>query len=126
MTRRRLETIAKVWQRRLKLEHWELVVDWSEPCEDGYLAVASRSDMYDTALIRVRDDFAKWSERKANEIVVHELLHLHERDLCEAISDATSTLNKQAGRIVRAVMQREREGLVDRLSMILVEIGGTA
>jgi hypothetical protein len=124
MTRPQLVRIVEVWQSRLRLTHWDLTVDTDTPANGEAIAECIRHHSYDTADLRFRPDWPTWSRRYANDTVVHELMHLQERDLSEAVNTAQLFCHPEAWKQFNDRCEHEREGLVDRLATILVDLGG--
>lgn len=121
-----MERTIRTWQSRLKLDHWNIKVDWDKPSAEGYDAECTRSDQYDSATLTFDSKFTKWDVEFATRTVVHELLHLHERDLSEAVKVIEVLVGKPSYQMIHERILHEREGLVDRLAWILVEITGEA
>jgi len=126
VTKAKIEQIVRVWQSRLKLDHWRITVDWQRPSPPGsYAEVILEGDTYDVATVRLDlRGYPKWDQRMANETIVHELVHLHERDLRFAITSAEDMVAKPAWALYWDRVTHEREGLVDRVATVLVELGG--
>ena len=117
MTRAGLEKIVRTWQKRLRLDHWDIKVDFTTPAEDGSIAENSRMNKYDDAIIRLHPDWQMWDAKFTAENMVHELLHCHDRDLQEALKNLDGD---------KTWSQHELEGFVDRLACILVDLAGVA
>lgn len=126
MTRARLERVVRVWQQRLGLERWDIAIEWDEPCGEDANAATWRSSSYDRAEIRWDKEWRKWSARKANEYAVHELLHLHLRDVDEVVGSLEGQLHRDSYALVDGRYLHEVEGLIERLTYRLIEIGGEA
>lgn len=122
MTRRRIEQLVKTWQRRLKLDHWDVEVDWTKPPSEGAFATCWRFNQYDRANLYIDPGFGSWSESFAERTIVHELLHLIARDLDRAIADVESFLAPESYMALDKRYEHEIEGVVDRLATILVEV----
>jgi hypothetical protein len=117
-----IEYILSVWQGRLNLTHWVVKVDWDEPLEDVEANIMWGS--YDQATVRFNTAHDKWSRRYTNETVVHELLHLVLRDLQNGVESAEAALSASAYRLFENRFQHELEGVVERLALLLVGLGG--
>lgn len=142
MTREEIERIVSVWQERLGLSHWDIKVNWKVSVErDGDAEIRCAED-YPQASIRfqhnqydepdpennfpAQDSYEKWDAKKANIIIVHELLHCFEkgpRNVAEAMGNA---LPKQAYEVMWAWYTHEAEGWVDALALRFVELAGLA
>lgn len=124
MTRAYVERCVRVWQERLGLQAWDVSVTWDvPPSEDSNATTRYRHD-YDRADISFEEAFGSWSREFLNRIVVHELLHLHLRDVDRVVDDLDGLLHRDVFSQVDKRYWHESEGLVDRLSYRLVEIGG--
>jgi hypothetical protein len=126
VTKAQLERTVRVWQRRLGLDAWKIDVDFSDPASEGCVASTLRSNDYDTATITWDAGWASWEPLYANQTVVHELLHLLTRDVDLVVDDARDQLHPDASALVEKRYRHETEGLVDRLSVRLVDVGGLA
>ena len=120
MTKRQVERLVRDWQSRLKLDHWQITVDLDKAAGEGCVAECDRADSYDTATIRFAPGFSDWSRHYTEQAVVHELLHLYERDLHEAVKSVESLLGKPAYQQFSDRLLHEREGIVDRLATVIV------
>lgn len=122
MTRRQIEKLVYRWQRKLKLDHWEIEIKWSEAPTPGSYATTWRMNQYDRAEIYVSPEFTTWTADFAERTMVHELLHLVTRDLDRVLGDAEGFLPKTAFRWIDKRYEHEVEGVIDRLATVLVEV----
>lgn len=120
-TRRWLRQRAKVWVPRLGLERWDVEL-LDEPCDDAN-ALTWRSNSYDRATIQFSDELAEWSFGRAEQTLVHELLHLCHRDVDQAFSELEDRLQGDVWSVARGRYDHVMEGFIDRLASRLVEIG---
>lgn len=119
-----MERCVRVWQGRLGLSAWDVRVDWDEPAGPDANAETRYLNDYDRATVRFAPDVSGWSPEFLNRIVVHELLHLHLRDVDRVVADVDGFLHRDVFSQVEKRYEHESEGLVDRLAYRLVEIGG--
>lgn len=127
MTRRDIEIILWEWQRRLKLTHWRITINWDEPPEhEDSLADNTAPAHYDEAILRLHKEWPKWELRDANVTLVHELLHLVLRDLRAAVT----TLEPEFSPAVWAVWfdryDTGNERAIEHLAQVLVDLSGCA
>lgn len=113
-----------MWQTRLGLSAWDVEVDWDKSATEGSDASTWRSDDYDRATVAFADGWESWSREFLNRIVAHELLHLLVRDVDLVVDALDGLLHRDVFSQVENRYAHESEGLVDRLSYRLVEIGG--
>lgn len=111
MTQKQIERLVKDWQKRLRLDHWEIRIDWNS--QAASIAENERSNFYDSAIIRLGTAWPTWSADYAEQTIVHELLHCHDRDLQQAVKALEGD---------QTWATHEIEGLVDRLAMVLVSL----
>lgn len=121
-----LKRRVKYWQRRLNLLHWELdilIVDEFEHIA-GALASCGAADDYDRATLKFRRDIHEQDDREnvLDYAIIHELLHLHARDISETIEAILGSLGDEAGTAYRKRWDHEEEGLVDRLTRIVLDL----
>ncbi len=121
MTRAQVEKIVTVWQGRLKLSQWSVKVDFDKPANASNDAQVSIDNHYDNATVLLSSAWADWTREYTNLTLVHELLHLHERDVEEAIRSVEGLVGRPAYTLYWDRYKHEREGLVDRLAAVLVE-----
>ena len=123
MTKRQVEALVRDWKKRLKLDHWDIKVDWSRsPREDCY-ATTTRRTQYDIAELLFDSEYATWTEDFTAKLVVHELLHIVTRDLDRVIADVEEVMHLETFRLLDKRYEHEIEGVVDRLATILVDLG---
>lgn len=118
MTRKQLERIVREWQKRLGLHTWDIEVDFREPAAEEAHASTWRSNVYERAGIRFDREWPRWEPRFANQVVVHELVHLMARDVEESFKPAEPSPE------VSRLQDRAIEQLVDRLACRFVDLGG--
>jgi hypothetical protein len=120
MTKEHLEELVRSWQSRLGLDAWDVKIDWVKPAREGTNSVTWRSDDYDSATIMWDPEFPEWDPLFAEQIVVHELLHLLTRDIDRVVADLEGELHRDVYTQVDRRYEHEVEGLVDRLACRLV------
>ena len=132
-----LERILSVWQKRLKLDHWDIKIRWDKSCPTGAEAECKISNDYEQASIRIQqvDDpttdpptrpFTAWTDYDTNLNIVHELLHCFEKETRHAIEAAGPVTPNSAYEVLYAWYVHGAENWVDRLSIILVDLAGMA
>jgi hypothetical protein len=133
MTEAQVRRLIETWAKRLGLERWriEVTVGTCES-ESAYMEV-NRSTVYERATLTV----ASWvvgvgnrpepviavplTEDFIEACVVHELLHLHTRDLRAVVrDDCDGLVHPDAYRQLDATAERIEEQTVDRLAEALV------
>lgn len=124
MTERVLRRILAGWQKRLRLEHWDVKLDLETFANPGCYATVWAADDYDTATVKVDAEWRGWSTELANQTVVHELLHIVFRDVDEAVCAGRQRLSDDAAAVVKYGYEHALEGTADRLAHRLVELGG--
>ena len=136
MTEKQLRDLLDVWKGRLGLGRWLLVLELGG-CGDAtaYMEV-NRSASYERAVINaqpwllgvgeVPEGVMIRGEHLTDEFVeaclVHELLHLHTRDMCAIVrDDCDGLVHPDAYRQLDLAMHRAEEQCVDRLAVALVQ-----
>lgn len=125
MTGEKLLELAGHWQDFLGLSHWNIWVDFNEPCPEGIDAHIWRTHWYDTATLHLATDWGDWDDQKTNELIAHELLHLHCRDLDRAWDSVEEHVSSKVWKALDSRYQHEVEGLVDRLARKFVELANS-
>ena len=142
MSPAKLEALVPVWQERLGLAHWTIIVevDGRHIAEDGDDVAMRifRHQRYDDAVLEVAPwmvgdgqppdviEAAMLDDRLVEQKLVHELLHLCSRDLANIIEDdLDGFLQRDAHELVRLGAVRAEEAMVDRLAKTLVAWAGT-
>ena len=101
---------------------WELPVE----TEDKTEAEIRVHDDYDQASIRIREGYEEWTPEHANVTIVHELLHTFERGSKQAVSCLDLVTKPDAFEMIWHRYLHESENWIDRLAIILVDLGGLA
>lgn len=133
MTKEGIEEIVAVWQGRLRLQNWHIKVRWEKEVEFGADAEIKISDDYEQASIRIQqgadaatgtESFETWSDWYANKTIVHELLHIFEKQTGRAAETTQNTMSNQCYELFWAWYSHGAENWVDRLAVILVDLAG--
>lgn len=120
-----LERVLATWVGRLRLSHWDIKIDWTKTAGDDNHAEVDTEEDYDLAVIRVHlEGFREWSQRFANETIVHELVHVMQRDLNLAARAIEKRVHPAVFEMHADRWLHEWEGAVDRTATVLVELGG--
>lgn len=122
--RAELERIVRVWQQRLRLQHWRITIDFDTEIESE--ARVKAWDVYDYATLQFGKTCTDWSRELANCNVAHELLHLVMRDHDAAVDLAEKVMPKSVYALFEANVENHAEALIDRLASILVDLVGVA
>jgi hypothetical protein len=135
VTRRQIEDLVALWQKRLGLDGWQINFVWdSEPDEDEdgndtLAEVDAQSVPYRRSNIRFtrkveewpRDAWGAHGNYTADEVIVHELLHLAQRDCDRAAMDLDEgQIHRDAYDVRNAAYHEARERFVDDLARALV------
>jgi hypothetical protein len=131
MTRAELEAIVAWWRPRLGLERWSLRVCWpGDPTDpdpitfdDHQNAGTWRARDYDEARVYFNpDEISGWNHRRANQLAVHELLHLVTREVEWVLDLIDGQLHRDVDDMVGRSHRHAVEGAIDRLAYRLVEL----
>jgi hypothetical protein len=135
VTRKEIESLVALWQKRLGLEGWRIVFVWdSEPESDeekgeAIAEVDAQSVPYRRSHMRFARKVEEWPREAwgehgaftADEVIVHELLHLAQRDCDRAAMDLDDGhLHRDAYEIRNSAYHEARERFVDDLARALV------
>lgn len=137
MTEKTLREMFKLWQGRLNLDHWTLEVKIGG-CEgkSSFMEV-SRSYDYDRASIHVQpwlltgeppEDISDidLTLKFVEERVVHELLHLHMREMMFVVYKLLDCqLHRDVDKLLLTAFDHAEEGAVDRLSQTMIDRWGS-
>jgi hypothetical protein len=124
MTKKELERIVAVWQKRLKLQNYRFEFLWHEDTE-GQAEIKVHDD-YEEATLKFGSRWREWDADRANKIVVHELLHIFENGTGVVAESLEDILESHAYALFTSRYNHECENWIDRLAFILVELGGNA
>lgn len=121
MTQKQIEKILEEWKAKLNLNHWLIEFDYKSPCTESYVDAESHYLLdYDKATIRLNPDWAVWDQKHTEQIVVHELLHLHFRDLTNTVDSLDAKLGQETRDIFNHRWNHEIEGVCERLALCFV------
>ncbi|HSE44967.1 MAG TPA: hypothetical protein VLA89_06530 [Gemmatimonadales bacterium] len=124
MKEKKLLELVGHWQEFLGLSHWEIGVDFDTATDAN--ATVWRPHYYDKGVvITLNSEWRTWDSQRANEIIVHELLHLVLRDLEVAMDSVERLVPKKAWVALNARFDHEIEGAVDRLALKFVELANS-
>lgn len=136
MTERQLQTRVRYWQRQLPLlglTHWRFAVtvtDDIDPVADDALmdlrpvALADADTFYDNAEIEVRRDVLQRPQQHIDELIVHELLHVVDRDRDNAENSLLDHLADDVREAKEARLRAGREKAIDRVARQIVALHG--
>ena len=117
--------MLEAWQGRLGLGQWNLELEFDVEFESPTQNAEVRWDWsYDNATLELGTEWREWDNDRLQVVLVHELLHIFTRDLEVAVADAVDYFPLREKRHVRDRWQHEIEGVVDRLAVRLVDVGG--
>ena len=134
MNEKRLRELLTTWQRRLRLDDWRILLHVGGVEDADAYMETRRSTTYQRGVIYCQpwllgkgtpgdvmisgqdmtDDFVEAS-------LVHELLHLHTRDMRAIVrDDLDGQVHRDVYTVLEAAMARAEEQCVDRLAEALV------
>ena len=122
MTRAKIIKLVGHWQEFLGLNHWLVAVDFETPPTDGADACIWRFHSYDGATLYLEEDWKSWDDPRANQLIVHELLHLLTRDLERAWDSVEGHVDPGVWKALDNRFDHELEGAIERLAGRLVEL----
>lgn len=116
-----VEQLVQTWKRRLRLDRWSIRVRWETL--DGAAAETTWDDMYDYATIRFNPaDLNGRDDAYIERTVIHELLHLHDRDRKLMLAQIETCVSPDVYRIFDRIVYQQTEGLIDRLATCFHEV----
>jgi hypothetical protein len=127
VTREHLEAIVREWQRRLNIPHWRIVINWEkqlDPAETFAEIDREGNSQYEAAELRFASNATTWNVTMANEIVVHELMHMLASDLDVAVASSADAMTGPAYKVFGARVLHELEGLIDKVALLFVQFAG--
>lgn len=127
LSRESLEAIVREWQRRLNIPHWRIVVNWEkalDPAETWAEIDREGNAQYEAAEMRFASNAHSWNVQLANEVIVHELMHMLVSDLDVAVASAADVMTGPAYKVFGARVLHETEGLIDKIALLFVQFAG--
>jgi hypothetical protein len=122
MTVHQLAKRIRFWQNKLEylgIRHWDITVrivdrpNESDSCD----ACIHTSHQYDSATADFKESFLENNEvEQIDQVIIHELLHLVLRDFDNAIDAAGRNMGMSERMLWDDSLDREREGVVERLA----------
>lgn len=117
MTKKQIERMIEDWKKRLGLERVEFRILWDVPTPTyGVAAEIEPHKQYDYAKLWIRADFPQWAPDFAEQVVIHELLHVMHRPLDVCIETITDDATAQAW------YENVMETFIDRIALRLYEV----
>jgi hypothetical protein len=120
-TKASMETRITTWQSALQLNNWDIQIEWDSSLVDSEAEITYDHD-YLLATLRVSKDWPLWTEEWADLTIVHELLHLFDRDRDLAAKSVEDLMNEQAFKMYENRYDHEKESSVDHLATIIVAL----
>jgi hypothetical protein len=121
VTRTQIREYVNEWQHLLQLDRWHITLKW-EALEDIVAEIVT-DDMYDYATIKFDDAvLATKGAEYIEKTVIHELLHLHDRDRKMMFEEISSSLAPDTWRLFERVIYQQTEAQLDRIASILYDI----
>lgn len=123
MTKAKLIKLVTHWVNVLSLTEWEIDLLFDKDTEEeinGSAQIAMHT-LYKTAKISfASDQWRNWDEKFANEIIVHELVHviLHPLDMCSR-DVAEASLDEAGLKVFETIRNRVNEQTTEQLQHIL-------
>lgn len=130
MTRREITRCVEKWQRRLRLEAWEIVIDFDAGVEnEDALAEVDRSGDYLSAELRLSSSWPTWSSTSCrlsgahtvhgnslDRLISHELLHLRMHDLDVADQGVRPNLHRDVADLWEEQRSHDLERAIEELA----------
>lgn len=114
------------WVKRLGLSHWRINLNLSVPAAemetDSSIATVTTHGAYDEADIGFIEGWSAWDDDKIERTMVHELVHLHLRDLDNMLDVASETMRPSGRKMFDALSHAAMENLVERMTNVLVDL----
>lgn len=126
LTQKQVERITEVWIDRLNLPQWAIELDWSHTVEDDNDAEIHTPKDYDTAKFAINAEWPNWSITKLNEVIAHELMHLHFHNIQVAALSCGDFMSREARMLYQNRISHELEKAVDVLAVAMVNEMGPA
>jgi hypothetical protein len=118
--------LMTTWVDRLRLTHWRIkVIIGDAGVEACARAEIDTSVDYGQATVRFADEWNEWAWDELEEVIVHELTHLHLHQLHMAALEAKPAFNKEAGKLYKNRVLHELEHAVDALVMVSLSAWGS-
>ncbi len=136
--RNRLEAdrVLGVWLTRLRLTDWEIVIRWdllpgqksdgTGEVDTDLEAEIRVHDYHEQASIRLCATWEKWDATALNRTLVHELLHVYEKETQRPAEQTQNTMGKKEHEIFWGWYVAGRERWVEKMARVLVELAGLA
>lgn len=119
--RREIEGHVEYWQKKLQLDHYKLEIKWKS-LEDA-VAETLPEGVYDDATITFDDErLLKRDSAYIERTVIHELLHLLDRDRDKIFEQIEGSLAPDTYRLFKDTMEQMTEVIIDKLATILYEL----
>lgn len=123
-TKKSMENRVAHWLKILHLEHWQVKIKWDAclPKDENSEAEIDAGDQYLFASLRLSTDWPYWTEEWADRTILHELLHIFDRERDVAAKSVEDLLKDDAFTIYWKRYEHERENAVDVMAEIIYEL----
>lgn len=116
--RQKVQEYLDYWIHVLGLSSWELTIEYGEI--DGAYAETKPHDQYDSAKLKFNLDKLKGeTDSFIERTIIHELLHILDRDRDELIGQIEHHLSPEVYKLYENVIEKSTENFIDKLATIL-------
>ena len=131
MTEVEMERILATWIGRLRLRDWDIKINYvlrpgEKPDGTGIDtdndAEIRVHDYHEQATIRLDATWGEWDSDKANRVIVHELLHVYERETWRPVDQAQNAMSKPAFEMLWGWYVAGRERWIEKLANAIVDM----
>jgi hypothetical protein len=113
--------IREAADAHLHLKDWEFFIPTDPPNGAAAWADTTPTSSYNQARIRVSPDLLLEPQGVIKRALVHELVHLHHKDLLEALEDALASVADSTQQFAVATVLRYIEHMVDTLARVVCD-----
>lgn len=121
MNRATIQRLLREWQKRLWLEHWDVVVLWDETVPSSNAEI-SPNPYRQNANLQLNPAWKTWTIERANYLIVHELLHCSDRGIDNVLEvQLEGQLHRDLQTVIEEAYTLEMERFIDDQARILVK-----
>jgi hypothetical protein len=116
MTKEQIQKAVDEWQKRLRLQHWTIAINWDKATDNTVAAMIDPIKGRYWANMYFCDDWDTIEPERMNNFIAHELVHLHLNEIYNKANEIVSNCSYELKENLKKMLRQEIELATDALS----------